>query len=146
MRSAWSFTGDFDTQVDFQIGGGWSRPANDHLDGVNFGVIIAGEPYLITRLLRDNGDDAISAWSSTGTLMGEAVTTALAGKARAIRTGNTLILLFDAGNGWIELARTTVPATSAEVYMGNGSIDASQAITSYLDNFHVNSGLTTYEP
>ena len=146
VKSAWTFTGDFDAQVDFQLGAGWSHPATDHLDGANFGVIIAGEAYLATRLLRDNGDDALSAWSSTGTLLGEAVTTALSGKLRAIRTGNTLILLFDFGTGWRELAHTTVASSLAQIYMGNGSINASQVITSYLDNFQVNSGVTTYVP
>ncbi len=146
VKSHWNFTGDFDAQVDFQISSGWSCPATDHLDGANFGVIINGDTYLITRLRRDNGDDAVFAWSSTGTLLGEAVTTSLTGKLRAIRTGNTLILLFDFGTGWRELARTTVASNPAQIYMGNGSINASQVITSYLDNFRINSGITTYVP
>jgi hypothetical protein len=146
VKSYWNFTSDFDAQVDFQIGAGWSRPLTDHLDGANFGVIIGGDTYLITRAFRDNGDNVLFAWSSTGTLLGEAVTTSLTGKLRTSRTGNTLILLFDFGTGWRELARATVASSPAKIYMGNGSINASQVITSYLDNFHINSGITTYEP
>jgi hypothetical protein len=146
VSSVWNFTGDFDAQVDFQIGEGWSQPVTEQIDGANYGVIIAGQTYLITRQRRANGDNVILAWSSTGSLLGEAVSSALTGKFRVIRNGTTLILLFDIGSGWRKLAQTAVPASSAQIYMGNGSINASQTFTTYLDNFHINSGLTNYSP
>jgi len=140
IQSTRTITGDFDIQVNFQIDEGWSYPANDHLDGANFGVIIDGQSYLITRLRRSNGDDVMMVWSSTDSLFGEAPINSLTGKLRILRVGDTLILLYDIGQGWVELASTLVPPNSARVQMGNGSINAGYAFTSYFDDFHVNSG------
>lgn len=145
VESVWEFTGDFDVQVDFQIGEGWSSPAVGHLDGAFLGVNIAGQSYHITRL-RSGGEDKLYAWSTTGALCGQAPSSILAGKFRLIRTRNTLALLYDIGTGWQELASVAVPASHARVYLGNGSIDASQAFTTLFDNFHINSGRTTYSP
>ncbi|MBU4350251.1 hypothetical protein KJ599_08020 [bacterium] len=145
-RSVWGFTGDFDIQVDFQIGKGWSLPVNDHLDGAYLGVSIAGQDYHITRLIISDGTNKFYVWSTTGTLKGEILKDALTGKYRLIRAGTTLALLYDTGSGWQELANVSVPSSPAQVYLGNGSINASQAFTTYFDNFHINLGLTTYIP
>jgi hypothetical protein len=86
------------------------------------------------------------AWSTTSTLTKALDTDALAGKYRLTRTGTTLTVFFDVGEGWQELDSTTVPASPAQVVMGNGSVNASQAFTTYFDNFQINSGVTTYKP
>ena len=145
VQAVWDFTGDFDTQVDYQIGEGWSRPEVEHLDGANFGVIIGGQSYHIVRLRRNNGDDVMMVWSSTGTLIGETSASNLDGQFRIIRTGTTLIFLYNIDEGWIEIASTTVSLNPAKVYMGNGSINASHTFTTYFDNFYINSGITTYK-
>ena len=142
--SVWNFIGDFDVQADFQIGAGWGRPGYDHLDGVNFGAIINGQQYLISRLFRDYGSEVFLAWSSNGTPGAETPTTALSGKLRVARMGTTLSFLFDTGAGWETLTSMTVPSSPAQAYMGNGSINASQAFTTYIDNFYINSGQTNY--
>ncbi len=146
IQSRWQLEGDFDIQVDFQIDEAWSPPANDHLDGAYFGVTIYGQSFHITRLKRIDGGNAnvFLAWGSNGAVSGEVNTNALAGKYRLVRTGTTLSLQYDIGAGWVELASGTVPADPAYVYMGNGSVDASQAFTTYFDNFLVNSGLPSY--
>jgi arabinogalactan endo-1,4-beta-galactosidase len=146
VQSVWDFTGDFDVQVDFQIGNGWSRPVKDHIDGATFGVNIAGQNYHITRLRRDDGADLLFAWNSGSTIDGQISIDVLSGKYRFVRVSTTLALLYDIGNGWQELANGTIPSGPAKVYLGNGSINASHAFTTYFDNFCINSGVTTYKP
>ena len=150
VQSVWEFTGDFDFQVDFQIGEGWSRPAKDHLDGATLGVLIAGQSYHITRIRRDyqgSNNDVLFAWSSAGFLITKEIpSNVLSGKYRLVRAGTTLTLLYDIGSGWQELTNGTVPLGPAKAYLGNGSINASHAFTTYFDNFRINSGVTTYKP
>ncbi len=59
--------GDFDIQVDFQIGEGRGQPKQEHLDGATLGVSIEGQMYHITRL-RDTSQDIVFAWSNQGNL------------------------------------------------------------------------------
>ncbi len=145
VNSNWSFSGDFDVQVNFEIGPGWSMPAREHLDGATLGVAIHGQTYHITRL-RSTNQDLFFAWSNQGTLTKNWPTTVTSGKYRLVRTGTNLVLLYDAGSGWQELDSVTVPDGPANVYLGNGSVNAAQALTTYFSNFHINSGLTTYKP
>jgi len=145
VNSNWNFTGDFDVQVDFQIGPGWSQPAQEHLDGATLGVNIEGHTYHITRL-RSGNQDLFFAWSDLGTLTRNWPTTVVSGKYRLVRTGTDLVLLYDSGSGWQQLDSVTVPADPAQVYLMNGSVNAAQAFTTYFGNFKINSGLTTYHP
>jgi endo-1,4-beta-xylanase len=145
VQSTWAFTGDFDVQVDFQIGQGWSKPAQEHLDGALLGVNINGQTYHITRLGSGN-QDVFFAWSNQGTLTRNVATTAVSGKYRLVRTGTNLDLLYDSGAGWRALDSVAVPASPAQVYLGNGSVNAAQAFITYFDNFQINSGLTTHRP
>lgn len=146
LNSAWQLTGDFDIQVDFQIGEGWSAPDSEHIDGATFGVNIDGVSYHITRLRRVSGgnDDVLFAWSSSGVLSGEVLSHALSGKYRLVRNGTILYLLVDLGDGWKEFASVSVPSSYASVYMANGCIGTYKTFTTYFDNFRINSGLTTY--
>jgi hypothetical protein len=145
MFATWDFPGDFDAQVDFQIGEGYKNPAEGHLEGADFVVTIDGQRYGITRLM-NGGRDTLFVMNSSDTTSGEMVTSALAGKYRLIRTGTRLMILFDVGAGWQRIFTKTVPSSPAQIYIGNGSIFASQAFTTYFDNFHINSGFTTYMP
>jgi hypothetical protein len=145
VTSNWAFPGDFDVQVDFQLGDGWASPVHDHLDGAYLDVNIAGEDYRITRL-RSSDEDKFFAWSSNGVLNNDAINSAVAGKYRLVRSGTTLYLLFDIGKAWQELASTTVPPSPARINLGSGSVNAALAFTTYFDNFKINSGLTTYKP
>ena len=141
----WDFPGDFDVQVDFQIGEGWKNPAEGHLDGAVFGVTIDGQRYWITHLM-SGGRETLFSMNSIDNSSGEMVSNALAGKYRLIRTGTQLFILFDVGTGWKKIISRTVPAGPAQIFFGNGSIFASQAFTTYFDNFLINSGFTTYKP
>jgi hypothetical protein len=144
VTSNWNFPGDFDVQVDFQLGEGWGSPAREHVDGAFFSATIAGQEYRITRL-RSHNDDSMFSWSTTGALNAAVSTNALDGKYRLVRAKTTLTLLYDIGDGWQELASTPVPADPAQINLGNGSINASMAFTTYFAHFRINSGLTTYQ-
>lgn len=144
VESVWEFTRDFDAQVDFEMGEGWRQPSSEHLDGAALGVQINGQIYHITRLISAGGTNQLFAWSSEGNLSGQLSTDALSGKYRLVRIGTTLTLLYDIGNGWQELAKCNVTSDPAKIYLENGSINASHAFTTYFDNFHINSGFTTY--
>jgi len=139
ILSTWEFVGDFDFQVDFQIGEGWSH---DNVAGAHLGVHIEGHGYQIVQ----SNDDELSAWSSSGLFTYKAIPpNVLSGKFRLVRDGTTLAILYDIGSGWQELTSETVPSSPAQVYLGIGSINESQAFTCYFDNFHINSGVTTYQ-
>ena len=143
VNSTWQFTGDFDVQIDFQLGEGWAAPAQEHLDGAVFGVVIEGQNYHLTRL-RSSNQDEFFAWSSFVNLNASRPTTARQGKYRLVRVESSLFLFYDAGEGWQELATISVPESPGQVYFGNTSVNAGQAFTTYFDNFKINSGLSTF--
>jgi hypothetical protein len=145
VTSNWEFPGDFDVQVDFQIGEGWESPAEDHLDGAYLAATIDGENYRITKV-RNSNEDKFFTWSTTGVLSTAWESESGSGKYRLVRIGTDLFLLFDIGEGWQELASTTVPSSPARLNLGNASVNASTAFTTYFDNFLINSGFTTYKP
>ena len=144
VQSIWSLIGDFDIQVDFQIGKGWKKPNKDHIDGATFGVDIDGQQYHITMLRRAEGDCLLFAWSSSGDILGEKNSNATSGKYRLVRAGDVLSFMYDIGDGWQELVCSNVPEDAANIYFGNSSINASQSFTSYFDNFYINSGTMSY--
>ena len=143
IQSVWNLVGNFDIQAEFQIGADWGIPANDHVNGAYFGVKIAGQNYHITRI-RSKDEEKFFAWSTTGALSVNQPATALAGKYRLARNDATLILYYDIGMGWEKLASVSVPGEPALVYMGNSTVNVAQAVTSYFDNFTINSGFTIY--
>jgi hypothetical protein len=141
----WFLSGDFDIQVDFEIGPGWKSPSQDHLDGANMGVRIDGVEYHITRL-RSINQDGFYAWNGVDTLSGEAPSTATSGKYRLVRKGTELTLYYDIGNGWQKTDQLIVPASLARVYFRIASVNASQTFSTTFDNFKVNTGEITTQP
>jgi hypothetical protein len=141
----WTFPGDFDVQIDFQIGKGWQSPSEGHLDGAVFGVDIGGQRYWVTHLM-SGGTDSLYSMNSVDDLIGQMYTDTVSGKYRLLRQGTSLFILFDIGAGWQKIISKTGPEGPALVYFGNGSISASHAFTTYFDNFKINSGVTTYKP
>ncbi len=109
------------------------------------GVVIDGQEYDVTRHRRP-GEDILFAWSSTDNLHASKTTSVLTGKFRLVRFGTTLTLLFDIGDGWQVMTNTAVPADPAQVRLGNGSVGASMGFSTFFDNFHINSGVTTLMP
>lgn len=143
LFTRWAFVGDFDVQVDFEIGEGWATPKKEHIDGATLGVVINGQSYHITRL-RDLNEDTFFTWSNTYPWSLKAYTNTLTGQYRLIRKGSILYLLYNSGHGWNELTHISVPTLPAQVYLAMGSVNAAHTFTSYFDNFVVNSGTTYY--
>jgi len=140
VQSLWSLPGDFDIQVNFEIGAGWTLPAHDHLDGAVLGVMISGQQYHIVRL-RSASQDGIYLWNGAKSeLIGDAPTQATSGVLRLVRKGEALIAYVDIGNGWQEVGQTVAGPGPAKVYMQMTSVNAGMAFTTYFDDFRVNSG------
>lgn len=147
IYSVWKFSGDFDIQVDFQDGGNWNFPETSHTDSAVLGIEIDGDLYHLSRLIRSKdaqSKNVMLAWSSLETISKERPVPSVAGKLRLIRTGGSLIYLYDIGDGWVELGSVTLPVSPARVYMGIQSVYHSQVFSTYFDNFTINSGQTDY--
>jgi hypothetical protein len=147
IQSTWRFIGDFDVQVEFAAGPGWGPPATEHLDEAVLGTVIDEHFYHITRLSEitgDGNDQSFMAWNDFNATSFDMVTSATAGRYRLVRHGTTLFFLYDIGSNWKLLGKMTVPESTARIYMGNMSVGASTAFTTFFDNFHVTSGITSH--
>lgn len=143
IQSRWTLNDDFDIQIDFQIADNWGYPAIEHVDGAFLGVKIAGQDYHITRI-RTTNDNKFFAWSTTGDLAIDHPTTSLSGKYRMVRKDAILYFYYDIGQGWEELSNISVPKESALVYIGNATVNVSQSLTTFFDNFVITSGSVKY--
>jgi hypothetical protein len=143
LEARWGFEGDFDIQVDFEIGEGWDRPLTGHLDSALLGVKVDDASFHITRI-RSSGifENFFMAWSERYSDPAAKATTASSGRLRLIRQGTTLDFLYDTGAGWERVGYNPmfVPAGFARVYLGNASIEAALEFTTYFDNFVINAG------
>lgn len=146
IYATWQFSGDFDVQVDFQIGPGWSnQEERKHVDGALFGVKVSGNCVNLARG-QSGGQDLLVVWNCLGYEEGKIFSSVLSGTMRIQRIGTFLIYSVDQGAGWQELAVAESSSGPAQISIGIGSYDASQAFTTYFDNFKINSGLTNYLP
>jgi hypothetical protein len=145
VSSVWTFPGDFDVRVHFEMGDGWTAPVDGLLDGAALGVVIEGNQYQIARLLASS-DDSFHVWSSNGAVEGRSDGAADTGWLRLVRRGATLTLLYDIGGGWQEVAHGQAPEKPASIYLSAHSVGASLAFSACFDDFRVGSGATTYRP
>ncbi len=151
MTSQYRLTGDFDYQVDYRIGAGWTEPLppNSGLE-VQFAVYWDDSRYIQIGRGRDNGGEYIKPATTiagqTGINSIRIDNSQMQGKFRAVRAGTLLTLKYHNGTAWIDLATATVPAEAAYAYLGTFSGNASRAFTAYFDNFLLNSGPTSYHP
>jgi hypothetical protein len=145
IYSAWKFPRDFDIQVDFEDGGDWRIPDAEHLDSAVLGIEVGEHQYHISRLMQPKyyADSVVMfAWGNIENIQKDKPITASVGRLRLIRTGGSLIYLFDVGEGWVELGAVAATEGPARVYMGIQSVDCSQVFKTYFDNFVINSGQT----
>jgi hypothetical protein len=92
--------------------------------------------------LNEGGGDYFMMWSDSNTTSSDTLTSATSGIFRLVRHGTLLFFLFNTGSGWQALGKMTVPGGPASIYLGNMSVEASTAFTTYFDNFHINNGIT----
>jgi arabinogalactan endo-1,4-beta-galactosidase len=148
------FSGDFDVQVEFNLGDGWNTPfpvgdTSPQLNGGGIAVYLDEPNYMILFRSRFSNVEGFSFYSGVdlgGFPRSEFTpSTASSGKLRIVSAGDIYHFLLDQGAGWIELA--TAPAWTAPVRVGlyGGNINAHVSFSSTLHNFAVNSGTTDYQ-
>lgn len=145
--------GDFDVQVDFRAGLGWTDPvvpvgANPHLDAAVMGVFVDEPKWIhIARVIGPGGGNLILYSNIPGQgLLASVASDATAGKYRVVRTGSNITFKYDTGTGWQDLHTVSAPTTPVHIYLYAGSVDTNHAFTTYFDNFLINSGATSYTP
>jgi hypothetical protein len=150
----YQFLNDFDVQVDFEIGEGWTNPISGHIVGAQMGVYINGSVYHISRIRfptsgswPPEGKDQLWLWKNTSPYeLVRLNSTELSGKFRIIRVGSTLYFKYDFGSGWQDLRSVIASNQPVNIFQQSYSNDVAHAFTSYYDNFIVNSGTTTFSP
>lgn len=151
LTSQYRLNGDFDYQVDFTIGSGWTDPipAGSGLE-VQMAVYWDDSRYVQIGRGRDDGGEYIKPYTSIagqGGINGFRVANSqMSGKFRLVRAGTTLVLKYHNGTNWIDLTATTVPTEDAYVYLGSISGNAFRSFTVNFDNFLSNFGQTSFHP
>jgi len=148
IASKWLFTGDFDMQVDWQLGDDYAAPQHDHVDAAFLAVgAVSPDRYWITRIGLPGDVGQFMAFSEASGQIGEPVETqARAGKFRITRAGGLLTFYYDVGNGWQQLQSVMLPVEPLQIRMGMASISASLSFTTHFDNFRVNFGSVEHSP
>ncbi|MBT8378722.1 MAG: T9SS type A sorting domain-containing protein, partial [Ignavibacteria bacterium] len=155
MKTKYEFLGDFDVQVEFEIGVGWSDPIAGYISGAVFGVLLGSSQYHMVRIRFPLGspypsnaaEDQLWFWKNIPPYEPARINSdATNGKYRLIRTGSTLYAKYDFGLGWQDLGSVIASDQPAILYLHNSSYNAFHTYTTYYDNFTVNSGTTTYSP
>jgi hypothetical protein len=147
ITSAWKFTGDFDFQVDYELGSGWGK--NDKGCQTNMVYVEFGDypvrmcnEYVFGFTSNEQRIDMIN-------YQGVAAVDFLdftKGTFRISRAGSKITLTYDVGKGWQQLYQGDIPEghPEASVSFINTCSNGAQGFTAYFDNFKINSGLTTY--
>ena len=146
VRTKYEFFGDFNVQVDFEIGQGWANPSTSHLDGAVMGISVGGSQYHLTNIRQSNGDQQIMLFSfrEGEGVVATANTTANAGRYKISRSGDRFRFWYDIGWGWNELGSISISSLPTKIYLEVGSIGVKHAFTTYFDNFRINAGATNY--
>jgi len=143
--------GDFDIQVGFRAGVGWTDPitpagAHPHLDGAAMGVYV-DEPHWIhvTRII-DPGGNTLGLYSNIPGqgMLASVANNAMTGEYRIVRTGPSITFEYDTGMGWQDLGVVSAFTTPVYIYLAVSSVDTNHAFVTYFDDFLVNSGETSY--
>jgi hypothetical protein len=153
IYSFFHMTGDFDVQVDFAIGNGWSTSfsatdTNPQLDGGGLQVYLDQQNYMTIFRGRFAGSQSFNFYGTTtlGSQPAAAQTpsTALSGSLRILSSSGTYHFMFNTGGGWKEVA--TAPAWNQPVLIGlmAGDVNAHVSFSTKLTNFLINSGTTDY--
>ena len=150
MTSQYRLTGDFDYQVDWTIGPGWTEPLppNSGLE-VEMWVYWDDSRYLMIARGRDDGGEYLRSYTP---ITGQANTNVripfseMSGKFRMVRTGTGLTVKYLSGSNWLDLTSATIPAEDSYAYLGSFSGNAFRAFTAYFDNFVLNTGPTSFRP
>lgn len=151
LTSQYRLTGDFDYQVDYAIGSGWTGnlPPGSGLE-IQLAVYWDDSRYVQIGRGRDDGGEYIKPYTNIPGQGGinsiRIPFSQMSGRFRAARLGTQVSLKYHDGSSWHDLASLAVPDESAYVYLGTISGNASREFTAYFDNFTLNSGPTSFHP
>jgi arabinogalactan endo-1,4-beta-galactosidase len=152
LTGQYRLTGDFDYQVDYAIGPGWTEPLppNSGLE-IQMAVYWDDSRYVQIGRGRDAGGEYVKPYSPIADLSWinsiRIPFSQMSGKFRTVRSGTQLTLRYHDGAVWHDLITgATVATDSAYVYLGSISGNASRAFTAYFDNFTLSSGPNSYHP
>jgi arabinogalactan endo-1,4-beta-galactosidase len=145
--------GDFDIQIDFRAGTGWTGPitpsgTNPHIDAAAMGIYVDDPHWINIARMRGPTFDIIGVYSNIPGqgMLAQVDSVSLSGKFRIVRSGTVITYKYDTGTGWCDLYTGVAFATPVLVYLYSGSVATNHAFTTYFDNFLVNSGPTSYTP
>ncbi len=155
VYSQYTLTGDFDVQVDFQLGERWNRSISSnspdaHLD-VGLGVYQDESNWLSLGINKHQAETAdiviFSHLNGQFQVVSRIPRNVNQGGKLRIRREDALFRFFiDLGSGWEELSSTVGFSSPGYLTFQATSIGTAHAFTAYFDNFMVNSGETTFRP
>jgi uncharacterized protein (TIGR03437 family) len=148
-------TGDFDVQVDFQLGNNWTTafPATDPNPQLNGGglIVYLDQPNWMTifrgRFANSQSFNFYSNVSLNGSPTSSSLpTTATSGSLRIVSAGGLYSFMVNTGSEWTRVA--TAPSWNQPVLIGlsGGTVNAHVGFAATLNNFQINSGNTDYQP
>lgn len=151
----YQFTGDFDVQVDFNLGPGWTTafPGSDpspQLNGGALAVYLDDPNWMLifrSRFANTEGFNFYSNVDLGATPRSQFVpNTATSGSLRIVSTAGIYHFRFNTGSGWVELASAPAWNRPVRLVLQAGNISAHVAFSTTLSNFQVNSGAIDYKP
>jgi hypothetical protein len=151
----YSFSGDFDVQVSFNLGAGWNTafPGSDASPQLNGGglTVFLDEPNWMTLFRSRFGTgEGFSFYSNVelgGSPRSQFIPSASTqGTLRIVSSGGTYRFSFSTGAGFTEIA--TAPAWGKPVHIAleTANIGAHVSFSTTFTNFRVNSGTIDYRP
>jgi hypothetical protein len=163
-NSVYQLAGDFDIQVDWSIGPGWSAPMWDetngpigpHLGGAALQVNTGEHWGHITRARSDYYGPPSPPYPASDTHDGFLAyspdcinpygwcsyvdSSTLGGEYRIVRSGAALNYFYNVGSGWQLLYSGSFPTSPVSISLSAGSGETRFAFTSYFEHYVVNSG------
>ena len=151
LSSQYRLTGDFDYQIDYRMGAGWSEPLPFQNSGVEVQIQVYWDEsrYMQISHGRDAGGENIKSYTNIPGQMGTNTSvpaSQLSGKFRAVRSGTTITLKYFDGTAWQNLTSAMGPDEPAYIIIGSIGANIDRAFTCYFDNFTLNNGPTSFHP
>ena len=151
----YQFTGDFDAQVDFNLGSGWTAPfpgadTSPQLNGGALVVYLDDLNWMAMFRGRFANSESFNFFSNVdlGTVprSRSVPSKATTGSLRIVSNSGTYHFLFDTGSGWIEVASAPAWNRPVRLALQAANVNAHVSFSTNLTNFQINSGATDYQP
>lgn len=142
-RSQW--VGDFDVQIDYSAGSGWTGSA---VALAGMGIFVDNKNWISMQRGTKQGTNYVNIRS---TFPGKQDLPYLSvggmtAKFRIIRNGSSITFKCYRGSVWMDIYTVSNAGMPVWLYIYVQSGQTAGAFTTYFDNFRINSGITTYKP